>query len=651
MSTLFGKSKRKNKSRQAPVIIHENDTKPNLSTTVSEKDDNDHFQDVIQNGKDSQPTIMEHQQQQHQQSQHHQHHHHHISTFSDIKLIPPLQQTCRSLGYKTPTPIQKTVIPFLLQNTSSHILALASTGSGKTASFVLPILHHLSSDPYGIYAVILTPTRELAKQIYEQVLALGSSVQIKAALVIGGMDMTRQSCELSHKPHICIATPGRLGALLRGPNPPVLRNIRYVVLDEADRLLNAKSGFQGDVAEVLLHGTTTTGGISYNRDDNDDNDMFVDERKRRNNCQTLLFSATLTRSLESLEEMAGAGLGRLPLKKFVENSAGDTYAETLSKKRKNVDQDDDSSDDDDDDDDDDGDSSDDDSENNSAPGSEGNGEKKESAESTSLIPRIPPGLRQEYIFMPSHVRDAYLITAIRYLMTNGGRKGESDENSRRDGSGWNDTTGRTATMDDIEPEKGQSKKAKSAIIFVSTCERTALISGVLTQLGVSNVALHSLLTQNRRLASLAKFKSQQCRVLVATDVASRGLDIPSVDLVLNCELPRRSEDYIHRVGRTARAGRRGRAVSFVCERDVNLVHACEKISGREMEKCKEVTDDLAVKMLSSVSKAMRLTKMKLSDIGFDELVKKMKERKRRDKKLRQRAEKAARKVYKRSKSK
>ena len=119
--------------------------------------------------------------------------------------------------------------------------------------------------------------------------------------------MTHQSCELSNKPHICVATPGRLGALLRGPNPPILRNVRYVVLDEADRLLNAKSGFQSDVTEVLLHGTTSR---KMGGDDDED------KRERQNNCQTLLFSATLTRSLESLEEMAGAGLGRLPLKKL-----------------------------------------------------------------------------------------------------------------------------------------------------------------------------------------------------------------------------------------------------------------------------------------------------------------------------------------------
>jgi len=239
-----------------------------------------------------------------------------------------------------------------------------------------------------------------------------------------------------------------------------------------------------------------------------------------------------------------------------------------------------------------------------------------------------------------------LITAVRHLMANGGRKGGKDVD-RTDASGWNDMGNGNELSDDEE----EMKKAKSAIIFVSTCERTAQLSGVLTELGVSNVALHSLLTQNRRLASLAKFKSQQVRVLVATDVASRGLDIPSVDLVLNCELPRRAVDYIHRVGRTARAGRRGRAVSLVCERDVALVHACEKMSGRELEKCKEITDDMAVKMLGPVTKAARLTKMKLADIGFDDLVKKMKERKVRDRKDRQRAERAAKKVMKRAKTK
>merc|ERR1740124_1909517 len=101
-------------------------------------------------------------------------------------------------------------------------------------------------------------------------------------------------------------------------------------------------------------------------------------------------------------------------------------------------------------------------------------------------------------------------------------------------------------------ESTPTQKAKSCILFVSTCERAALLSSIFTELSVPNVPLHSYLTQNRRLASLAAFKSQRVRLLVATDVASRGLDIPTVDLVINVELPRSAVDYVHRVGRTAR---------------------------------------------------------------------------------------------------
>jgi len=325
--------------------------------------------------------------------------------------------------------------------------------------------------------------------------------------------------------------------------------------------------------------------------------------------------------------MAGAGLGRLPLRKIIiRDDEEDQDAKKRKKKSKST-GDDIGSDVD------------------GPSGDENDDDEQEEEEEAPSVPRIPDGLRQEYIFMPSHVRDAYLLTAVRALMANGGRHGGDED--RRDASGWNDVK---SGWNSDEDDERKTKKARSAIIFVSTCERAALVSGILTELGVANVALHSLLSQNRRLASLGKFKSQQVRVMVATDVASRGLDIPTVDLVLNAELPRRPVDYVHRVGRTARAGRRGRAVSLVGERDVSLIHAAERISGREepMSKCPEVTDELAVKLLGPVTKAARLTKMKLSDIGFDDLVKRHKERKARDRRERIRAEKAARKAAKRA---
>ena len=260
---------------------------------------------------------------------------------------------------------------------------------------------------------------------------------------------------------------------------------------------------------------------------------------------------------------------------------------------------------------------------------------KKGSQSSNSTPTIPAGLKQEYVFMPSRVRDAYLLTTVRTLLKNGGRR-RKVSNSGGASNGRRKTPAEDSIDDDDDDDN--EAKAQSAIIFVSTCERCALVSGILHELGVDNVALHSLLSQNRRLAALAKFQSQQVRILVATDVASRGLDIPSVDLVINSELPRTAVNYVHRVGRTARAGRRGRAISLVGESDVALVKAAEQLSGRPLEKCLELTDDKAIALLGPVTKAARLAKMKLIDIGFDELVQKQRERKDRDRKERQRIE-------------
>jgi ATP-dependent RNA helicase DDX49/DBP8 len=519
------------------------------------------------------------------------------TTFGGLGLAEPLVETCRELGLRRPTPVQRTLIPFLLKHAHHHVLAVAATGSGKTAAFGLPILHRLAADPYSVYAVILTPTRELAQQIHQQVTALGSAYAVRSVLVVGGLDAVRQSCRLQQqRPHVVVATPGRLAELLRGPDPVSLERVRYLVLDEADRLLTARSGFTRDVAELLLHTTQRGSGRAASAAEQEP-------------CQTLLFSATMTRSLETTEEIAAAGLGSLPLKKFVVQegvvAARDGKADVSKKKATEDDV-----------------------------GEDGRGDR----------PRIPSGLKQEYVFMPSKVRDAYLLTVLRTLMKNGGRPA-ADSNKTAEQHSRNSNKRRRKEVDPVD-EEAEASKARSAIVFVSTCERAALVSGILSHVGVQNVTLHSLLSQGRRLAALGAFKSQQVRVLVATDVASRGLDIPEVDLVVNAELPRSAVQYVHRVGRTARAGHRGRAVSLVSESDVKLVHAAEKFSGRSLEKCCEVTDDMAIKMLGPTTKAARLTKMKLMDIGFDELVQKFKARKARDKKERERIDKALRAMEK-----
>jgi ATP-dependent RNA helicase DDX49/DBP8 len=136
------------------------------------------------------------------------------------------------------------------------------------------------------------------------------------------------------------------------------------------------------------------------------------------------------------------------------------------------------------------------------------------------------------------------------------------------------------------------------------------------------------------LAALGKFKSSLVRVLVSTDVASRGLDIPEVDLVVNFDLPRVPSDYVHRVGRTARAGRRGRAVAMVTQYDVALLQGIEGLVGRKMEKCEEVGEEEVVKLLNPVAKATRAARMRLMEVGFDAEVEEHLRRKKRDKKER-----------------
>lgn len=397
------------------------------------------------------------------------------ASFKDLGLADPLIQTCRTLGLKRPTAVQRQVIPFLLNNRASHVLALAPTGSGKTAAFTLPLVQHLSTDPYGIYAVVCSPTRELAKQIHQQVLALGSAYKVTSVLVMGGCDAVRQANDLAQqRPHFCVATPGRLAELLRGPFPPGLKNVRYLVLDEADRLLAAQSGFERDVAEILLH---------------------CNPERKRDQCQTLLFSATWTESLSSLGSMAGNGLGRLPLQKFVltedfqsSPSTTDKAKDEVNASQKNI---------------------------NNDEGDDLEGESESDGkllEAEATRPKIPAGLKQEYIFMPARVRDAYLVAVIRRLLVNGGRTKKSKLSSSR-----NDKK-----LDDDNDDDDGVPKARSAILFVSTCERCALVSQLLTVLGVENVALHSLLSQSRRLAALGQFQSEQVRLLVSTDVGSRG---------------------------------------------------------------------------------------------------------------------------------
>lgn len=238
------------------------------------------------------------------------------------------------------------------------------------------------------------------------------------------------------------------------------------------------------------------------------------------------------------------------------------------------------------------------------------------------------------MFVPSKVRDTYLVTLLQQLM-----HPQTNISSRNSSSSSHSSTNHH------EPSTGV---CQSAILFVSTCARATILQQTLLALHYSTTSLHGMISQDRRTASLHKFKSHLVPILIATDVASRGLDIPNVDLVVNVDMPRNAEDYIHRVGRTARNGVRGKSVSIVTEGDVGLVHAAEELAGRKMEKCGEVTEEMAVRNLGIVTKAMRVAKMQVMEYGLDDLIKERGERRKTERLEKRRVREYAEKQVSRS---
>ncbi|KAI4220028.1 MAG: hypothetical protein L6R36_007911 [Xanthoria steineri] len=171
------------------------------------------------------------------------------ATFQDLGVIDSLCDACTKLGYQTPTPIQKESIPLALQG--RDIIGLAETGSGKTAAYALPILQALMEKPQSLFGLVMAPTRELADQISKSIEALGSLINVRSCVIVGGMDMVSQAIALGKKPHIVVATPGRLLDHLENTKGFSLRSLKYLVLDEADRLLDLDFG---DILDKILKG-------------------------------------------------------------------------------------------------------------------------------------------------------------------------------------------------------------------------------------------------------------------------------------------------------------------------------------------------------------------------------------------------------------
>ena len=215
------------------------------------------------------------------------------------------------------------------------------------------------------------------------------------------------------------------------------------------------------------------------------------------------------------------------------------------------------------------------------------------------------GLKQKYLFIPSQVRDPYLFYLLHHAPN------EIDAALRAPHKNETRVDHRKSKKSKKATSEGQEEDAPpipSTVIFTQRCATAHLLHLLLDSLDIPSVPLHSHLTHPQRLQSLARFRAREVPVLVTTDVGSRGLDIPEVAMVVNWDCPRRSDDYVHRVGRTARAGRGGVAITIITERDVELVKMIEDEVGTTMVEL-ELPEEAVLEKLNAVSLARRMATM------------------------------------------
>jgi ATP-dependent RNA helicase DDX49/DBP8 len=408
--------------------------------------------------------------------------------FGKLGLGNWIQNQLNEICIHKPTAVQTACIPEILAG--RDCIGVAKTGSGKTLAFALPILQTLSEDPYSVYALILTPTRELAYQINDQLNVVGVAMGLRTSLIVGGNCTIAQSMNLDQRPHIVVGTPGRLADHLERNSTFSLHKVKYLIIDEADRLLEEDNvRMTKDLTKIL-------------------NSL---PKKR----QTLLFTATNT-------PIVGETIAACPNNPFVYESADMNEKKTVGT------------------------------------------------------------LDQKYILTPKECKDVYLV----YLVL----------------------------------ENRELRPKESIMVFVRSCKMAEILHRALKKLGVKVTCLHGRKPQRERVAALNSFKSNHFKVLICTDVASRGLDIPGVQLVLNHNVPNDPKDYVHRVGRTARAGRSGRSITLVDPSQVVLTLAVEELTRVRMEEMQLDDSKIAV-MMVQVNTTIREC---MIDIGFEDFDEKKK---------------------------
>ena len=383
-----------------------------------------------------------------------------LKTFHELGLNPEIVQALDALGFETPTPIQEQAIPFLLE-TNTDLVALAQTGTGKTAAFGLPLLQKLDPFAMELQALVLSPTRELCMQISNDLKAFAKHLpSAKIVSVYGGAPIGGQISQLRKFPQIIVATPGRLMDLMdRGAVD--LSELKYVVLDEADQMLNM--GFAEDMEKILAH-----------------------TPKEKN---TALFSATMPNEIRRIANQYLSGAHEI----------------TVGKK---------------------------------------NASQSNITHQYALVDR------------------SNKYTALRRV------------------------------LDTIPDFYG--------IVFCRTKIETQELADKIMRDGYNADALHGDLSQQYRDRVMDRFREKTLSVLLATDVAARGIDVDSLTHVIHYSLPTDVESYTHRSGRTARAGKTGISLSVITPSDKKRVPEIERQANIKMERymLPTSTDMLKVRMSS-----------------------------------------------------
>ncbi|KAE9607949.1 hypothetical protein Lal_00003597 [Lupinus albus] len=376
-----------------------------------------------------------------------------VNTFAEIDLGEALNENIRRCKYVRPTPVQRNAIPISLAG--RDLMACAQTGSGKTAAFCFPIISGImrgqpvQRQPRGVrtvfpLALVLSPTRELSMQIHEEARKFSYQTGVRVVVAYGGAPINQQLRDLERGVDILVATPGRLVDLLERARVS-LQMIRYLALDEADRMLDM--GFEPQIRKIVQQMDMPPPGVR----------------------QTMLFSATFPREIQRLAS------------DFLSNYIFLAVGRVGS--------------------------------------------------STDLIDQ-----RVEYVQ-------------------------ESDKRSH--------------LMDLLHAQRANGVQGKQALtlVFVETKKGADALEHWLCLNGFPATTIHGDRTQQEREFALKSFKSGNTPILVATDVAARGLDIPHVAHVVNFDLPNDIDDYVHRIGRTGRAGKKGLATAFFNDNNVNLARA------------------------------------------------------------------------------